>query len=90
MHFKDLDSDGADARDVAVGTGVMLTIPLLRELLHSGYYGEIQLEYEAEEKDPLPGMAESLGSMRGKLQATAKTLKIETVRSSRGARCNLP
>jgi len=29
------------------------------------------LEYEAEEKDPLPGMAESLGFMRGTLQATA-------------------
>jgi hypothetical protein len=47
---------------------VMPIIPLLRELLHSSYAGEIQLEYEVEPKDPLPGMAESLGFMRGALQ----------------------
>jgi len=36
--------------------------------LRSGYAEELQLEYEAESKDPLPGMAESLGFMRGALQ----------------------
>jgi inosose dehydratase len=69
MHFKDLDSDGIDAKGVPVGTGVMPIVPLLRELLRSGYSGEVQLEYEVEPKDPLPGMAESLGFMRGSLQA---------------------
>jgi inosose dehydratase len=68
MHFKDLDSDHVDAKDVPVGTGVLPIIPLLRELLRSGYAEELQLEYEAESKDPLPGMAESLGFMRGALQ----------------------
>lgn len=68
MHFKDLDSDHVDAKNVPVGTGVLPIIPLLRELLRSGYTEELQLEYEAESKDPLPGMAESLGFMRGALQ----------------------
>ena len=68
MHFKDLESDHVDAKGVPVGTGVMPIIPVLRELLRSGYTGEIQLEYEIEPKDPLPGMAESLGFMRGALQ----------------------
>jgi len=68
MHFKDLDSDHVDAKDVPVGTGVLPIIPLLRELLRSGYTEELQLEHEAEPKDPLPGMAESLGFMRGALQ----------------------
>ncbi|HEX6466832.1 MAG TPA: sugar phosphate isomerase/epimerase [Terriglobales bacterium] len=68
MHFKDLESDHVDAKGVPVGTGVMPIIPLLRELVRSGYTGEVQLEYEVEQKDPLPGMAESLGFMRGALQ----------------------
>jgi len=68
MHFKDLESDHIDAKGVPVGTGVMPIIPVLRELLRSGYTGEVQLEYEIEPKDPLPGMAESLGFMRGALQ----------------------
>jgi sugar phosphate isomerase/epimerase len=68
MHFKDLESDHVDAKGVPVGTGVMPIIPLLRELLHSGYKEEVQLEYEVEPKDPLPGMGESLGFMRGSLQ----------------------
>jgi inosose dehydratase len=71
MHLKDLDSDHGDAKDVPVGTGVLPIIPLLRELLRSGYTEELQLEYEAEPKDPLPEMAESLGFMRGALQDMA-------------------
>jgi sugar phosphate isomerase/epimerase len=69
IHFKDLDSDHVDAKGVPVGTGVMPVIPLLRELVRSGYTGEVQLEYEIEPKDPVPGMAESLGFMRGALQS---------------------
>lgn len=68
IHFKDLESDHVDAKGVPVGTGVMPIVPVLRELVRSGYTGEVQLEYEIEPKDPLPGMAESLGFMRGALQ----------------------
>lgn len=71
MHLKDLDSDHVDAKGVPVGTGVLPTISLLRELLHTAYAGELQLEYEVEPKDPLLGMAESLGYMRGALQNMA-------------------
>ncbi|PYY19482.1 MAG: sugar phosphate isomerase/epimerase [Acidobacteria bacterium] len=68
MHFKDLESDHVDAKGLPVGTGVLPIIPVLRELVRSGYTGEVQLEYEIEPKDPLPGAAESLGFMRGALQ----------------------
>ena len=68
MHFKDLESGNIDAKGVPVGTGVLPIIPLLRELVNSGYKEEVQLEYEVEPKDPLPGMAESFGFMRGVLQ----------------------
>jgi sugar phosphate isomerase/epimerase len=69
MHIKDLDSDHIDAKGVPVGTGALPIVPLLRELLHSGYSEELQLEYEVEPKDPLPGISESLGFIRGSLQA---------------------
>ena len=68
MHFKDLESDHIDAKGVPVGTGVMPIICILRELVRSNYKGEVQLEYEVEAKDPVPGMAESFGYMRGVLQ----------------------
>jgi inosose dehydratase len=71
MHFKDLDSDHIDAKGVPVGRGALPIIPLLNELLRSGYKEEIQLEYEVEPKDPVPGMAESFGFMRGVLQTKA-------------------
>lgn len=71
MHFKDLDSDHIDAKGVPVGRGALPIVPLLSELLRSGYKEEIQLEYEVEPKDPVPGMAESFGFMRGVLQTRA-------------------
>jgi inosose dehydratase len=71
MHFKDLESAEVDAKGVPVGTGVLPIVSLLRELLHVGYVGELQLEYEVEPKDPLLGMAESLGFMRGVLRGMA-------------------
>jgi len=67
MHVKDLESDQVDAKGVSVGLGVMPIVPVLRELVRSGYKGEAQLEYEIEPKDPFMGMAESLGFMRGAL-----------------------
>ncbi len=69
MHFKDLESDEVKAKGVPVGTGVMPIAAILRELVRSGYKNEVQLEYEVEAGDPLPGIAESLGYMRGTLQA---------------------
>lgn len=71
MHFKDLESGDIQAKGVPVGTGVLPIVPLLRQLVRSRYTGEVQLEYEVEPKDPLPGMAESLGFMRGTLQSIA-------------------
>ena len=71
MHFKDLESGDIQAKGVPVGTGVLPIVPLLRHLVRSRYTGEVQLEYEVEPKDPLPGMAESLGFMRGTLQSIA-------------------
>ena len=69
MHFKDLDSDRVDAKGLRVATGVMPIVELLRDLVRERRYsGEVLLDCEVEE-NPLPRMAESLGFMRGVLQA---------------------
>jgi sugar phosphate isomerase/epimerase len=68
IHFKDLDSGEIKAKGVPCGTGVLPLVPLLKELVRSKYAGEVQLEYEVDAKDPLPGSAESLGFIRGVLQ----------------------
>lgn len=69
IHFKDLDSGEIKAKGVPCGTGVLPLVPLLKELVRSQYAGEVQLEYEVDAKDPLPGSAESLGFIRGVLQS---------------------
>ena len=71
IHFKDLESGDIKAKGVPCGTGVLPLVALLKELVRSKYAGEIQLEYEVDAKDPLPGSAESLGFIRGTLQAIA-------------------
>jgi len=38
-------------------------------LIRLGFAGTVSLEYEKDEKDPLPGAAESIGYLRGVLAA---------------------
>ncbi|MHB8735607.1 MAG: sugar phosphate isomerase/epimerase family protein [Terriglobales bacterium] len=72
IHFKDLESDDVKAKGVPVGTGALPIIPVLRHLVAMSYTGEVQLEYESEMDDPIPGMAESFGFMRGVLQSGSR------------------
>jgi inosose dehydratase len=69
IHFKDLDSGEIKAKGVPCGTGVLPLVPLLKQLVSSNYAGEVQLEYEVDVKDPMPGSEESLGFIRGVLQS---------------------
>lgn len=67
VHFKDVRSHVEDDA-VPVGTGLIPEVSVMKALLDIGYRGEVQLEYEAEPDDPIPGMMESFGFMRGVLQ----------------------
>ncbi|HYP14583.1 MAG TPA: sugar phosphate isomerase/epimerase [Bryobacteraceae bacterium] len=65
MHVKDLMDASAKAKQVAVGDGT-LPYPAMFSLLDKmGYRGGVMLEYEINENDPIPGIAQSLGYMRG-------------------------
>ncbi len=73
LHVKDLSNPKDKESQVAVGRGVFDFPRLFRTLLQIGYPGQVGLEYEIHEDDPLPGMIESIAYMRGVLAALTPT-----------------
>jgi sugar phosphate isomerase/epimerase len=73
LHVKDLTDTKARDSQVEVGRGVFDFPRLFRALLQIGYEGQVGLEYEIKEDDPLPGMIESVAYMRGVLAGIAQT-----------------
>lgn len=65
MHIKDLSDMSAKESQVAVGRGKMPVREIFRALEAINYIGFVDLEYEINEKDPVPGVIESLAYMRG-------------------------
>lgn len=67
MHVKDLHSF-ADARSQCiVGQGKMPVAQIFRQLQKMNYRGCVNLEYEIDPDNPLPGMQQSFAYMRGVL-----------------------
>jgi inosose dehydratase len=73
MHVKDLRDKTDRDSQVAVGRGVIDFPGLFTALKKIGYRGQIGLEYEIFPDDPIPGMRESLGYMRGVLAGLSST-----------------
>lgn len=69
VHIKDVSSAARDGQTVEVGRGVIDIPRFIRELVRLEYSGTLAFEYEKDEKDPLPGLAESVGYVRGVLAA---------------------
>lgn len=67
VHMKDLASFTDKESQVEVGRGKMPVKKIFQELSAIGYQGFVDLEYEINEKDPMPGVTESLAYMRGVL-----------------------
>jgi sugar phosphate isomerase/epimerase len=67
MHIKDLKSFTDKASQVPVGDGMMPIVGIFKELKRMNYTGYVNLEYEIEADDPLPGMQKSFSYMRGVL-----------------------
>ena len=69
MHAKDLrDLTNAESQCI-VGEGAMPVAAILRQLVATNYAGCVNLEYEIDTDDPLPGMKQSMAFMRGVLAA---------------------
>jgi sugar phosphate isomerase/epimerase len=67
MHIKDLTSFQSKESQVAVGQGIMPIRGIFEALIATGYKGFVDLEYEIHGDDPMPGVIESFGFMRGVL-----------------------
>jgi inosose dehydratase len=65
MHVKDVDKANKDGKTVEMGRGV-IDIPKVVETLRKiKYSGSCSLEFEKDMSDPLPGIAESVGYLKG-------------------------
>jgi sugar phosphate isomerase/epimerase len=71
LHVKDLAVKTDKNSQVEVGRGVLDFPALFKTLLDIGYQGQVGLEYEIHENDPLAGMIESIAYMRGVLAAVS-------------------
>jgi sugar phosphate isomerase/epimerase len=71
LHVKDLAVKTDKDSQVEVGRGVLDFPALFKTLIDIGYQGQVGLEYEIHENDPLAGMIESIAYMRGVLAAVS-------------------
>ena len=67
MHMKDLKDLRVRDSQCIVGEGAMPVPEIFTQLLKMKYAGYVNLEYEIDEKNPLPGMKQSFAYMRGVL-----------------------
>jgi len=69
IHMKDVSAATAEGTTVECGRGVIDLPRLLRTLIAIGFRGTASFEYEKDGGDPLAGLAESVGFVRGVLAA---------------------
>jgi len=67
IHIKDVTAASAEGGTCAIGRGVINIPSFLKTVIKKKYSGVLSLEYEADADDPMPGMAESFGYVRGVL-----------------------
>jgi inosose dehydratase len=67
LHLKDLMDTQPKANNVEVGRGVLDLKSILKALLDIKYPYQVAFEYEKDADDPLAGLAESVGYIRGLL-----------------------
>ena len=67
VHIKDVSAASAEGSTIEMGRGVIDIPGYMKTLLKINYQGVASFEFEKDEKDPLPGVAESVGYVRGVL-----------------------
>lgn len=65
MHIKDVTKAEQDGKAIEAGRGIIDFPALVRALRKIKYPGHCGIEYEKDMKDPLPGIAESVGYFKG-------------------------
>jgi inosose dehydratase len=69
IHIKDETAADAKGSATEVGRGVINIPQVMRTLVKINYTGIVSFEYEKDADDPLPGLAESVGYVRGVMAA---------------------
>jgi sugar phosphate isomerase/epimerase len=69
VHIKDVSEATAQGTTVEIGRGVIDIPRFITTLQDIRYTGIVSFEFEKDERDPLPGVAESVGYIRGVLAA---------------------
>jgi len=64
-HIKDVDKAEAEGTSVEIGRGIIDIPRVMKTLKKINYTGCLALEYEKDGDDPVPGLAESVGYIRG-------------------------
>jgi inosose dehydratase len=67
MHIKDVDKASKEGTTVEMGRGIIDIPAVISSLRKTGYSGKCSLEFEKDMKDPLAGIAESIGYWKGVL-----------------------
>ncbi len=67
VHMKDVTAATPQGHAIACGRGIIDIPAFLRCLVQIDYKGYLSFEYEEQPDDPLPGLAESVGYVRGVL-----------------------
>lgn len=68
IHIKDVDKAEKTGNTLEIGRGVIDIPGFLKMLIKKNYQGVVSFEYEKDGKDPFPGLAESVGYVRGVLK----------------------
>jgi inosose dehydratase len=72
IHIKDETAATPEGHPLEIGRGVIDIPGFLRTLVKVGFSGKVSFEYEKDGDDPLPGLAESVGYVRGVLATLPK------------------
>lgn len=67
LHMKDISALGDRNTPIEGGRGILDSKSILAAILKINYQGLVGFEYEKDGKDPVPGLAESVGYIKGLL-----------------------
>jgi len=67
LHMKDISALGDRNTPIEGGRGILDSKSILAAILKINYQGLVGFEYEKDAKDPVPGLAESVGYIKGLL-----------------------
>jgi hypothetical protein len=68
VHIKDVDGTTKDGKTVEIGRGIIDIPAVIAALRKINFSGMCSLEFEKDMKDPLPGIAESIGYFKGAMK----------------------